>query len=182
MLDKLIDAWWRFGNRRLERFPVDWHTKQNTDELIRSILKKIDQLFKDSDSVVLIGSSAGGSLAINAFCTSKNHKLYVVVSRGRLQKGAFPPTAKQSLECRSRKSQAFYDSVVRAEHNISQLSPPQMKRILVMIPLTDGVVPIDTMLIDGATTHRSFAFGHFGSYLVHMVANVRYIDRFIRRV
>lgn len=182
LLDNFIDEWWRLCGRKLERFPVDWYSDQNIDELIQAILKKVDQLFKESDRVVLIGSSSGGSLAINAFCESENDKIFVVVSRGRLKKGSFSSAEKQSLEYRSRKSQTFFESVLRSESNISQLSPSQMNRILVMVPMTDGVVPIETMLVDEATTHGSFAFGHFGSYLAHMVADVWYIDRFIRRV
>ncbi len=179
--DKIIDLWWQLNGKRLVRFPVNWYFDQDIDDLTIAVLKKVNELFKNSNRVAIIGSSAGGSLAINALFANDNQRLFAVVSRGRLIKGTFQPTDKRSLEYLSKKSRTLYNSVAAAERNIASLSLSQKKRILVLVPLFDGVVPVETMRLKGVTTHTSIAFGHFGGYLAHMIADLAIIDRFVRK-
>ena len=181
LLDIIIDTWWRFKGKRLERFSVNWYSARNIDDLTSAVVRKIELLSNKSSHVVVIGSSAGGSLAINALCTSNKRNLYAVVSRGRLKRGIFRPSDTSSLENRSRKSKAFHDSVIKAEHNINQIKKKKKKRILLLLPLTDRIVPIDTMLIDGVTTHTSIAFGHYGGYLAHMIADIALMEKVVQR-
>lgn len=56
-----------------------------------------------------------------------------------------------------------------AEANIAALSEEEKVRILVLTQMTDLVVPLETMQIPGAQTHRSFAFGHSGGFLAHII-------------
>mgnify|MGYP002344743929 FL=1 len=179
--NNFIMWWWQINGKKLELLTVDWFVNQSVDDLVGAVLKKIDQLYKESDNVVLIGSSAGGSLAVNAFCADSRSQTQVVVSRGRLKRGAYPSNDKRSLARWSKTSQTFCESVLRAEHNVTLLSPAQKERMFIMIPLTDNVVPIETMLVDGVTTYKSFAFGHFGGHMAHMLTNIWRIDRFARK-
>lgn len=179
-LDYLIDTWWSLNDKNLIRFPVNWYAVQSLDELIASVSRKVDLLLKKSDRVVIIGSSAGGSLAINVLCAKNTENLLVVTSRSRIKRGVFRPNKKKSLEFKARKSRLFYECVLTVQRNIDQLTNEQKNRILILTPLTDQIVPIQTMLVNDITTHVSITFGHFGGYLAHMIADISLIDRFVR--
>ena len=58
------------------------------------------------------------------------------------------------------------------------LTEQDKERLLILTQLTDMVVPMDTMMIDGVKQHRSLAFGHSGGFLAHLLADRNMIAEF----
>lgn len=183
VFERFVDWWWRIHGMSLVRYSVDWYRSVSLDTLIHDLAHHIEQLLKRHDRVVLIGSSAGGSLALSVFYIVDNPRLYFVNSRGRLIRGNYQAGDPRSLEhCAkldtSRPSMLFYDSVLRAESYITHLTQIQKHRILTLSQLTDSVVPLETMRIPGVKHHTSLSFDHPGGLIAHMLANTRRIKRF----
>jgi hypothetical protein len=60
------------------------------------------------------------------------------------------------------------------------LSPKDKSRILVLTQLTDMVVPLDCMGIEGVREHTSFTFGHIGGFAAHLMADRNLIVDFAK--
>lgn len=112
------------------------------------ILDKIDQLVMNGNKVSVLGLSAGGSAALNAFTLRKNVLNGVVNGTGRLRAGA---NVRPSLEWASRNSPAFAKSVFLFENkNEKTLTAKDRKRILTLRPIWDEIVPSSTVAVPGA--------------------------------
>ena len=84
-----------------------------------------------------------------------------------------------SLGTRAEGSNLFLESVERVEKQvIPNLTTSDKDRMLVLTQLTDLIVPLDTMQIDGVQSHRSLAFGHSGGFLAHFFADRNLITKF----
>jgi hypothetical protein len=79
----------------------------------------------------------------------------------------------------SHPSQAFFDSVMLAEtETIPTLTAREKERILVLTQLTDLVVPLGTMAVQGARHHQSMALGHSGGFIAHLLVDRDIIAEF----
>lgn len=61
---------------------------------------------------------------------------------------------------------------------IPSLTADDRKRLLVLSQLTDLVVPLECMGVEGAQAHRSKTFGHTGGFVAHLLADRDIILRF----
>lgn len=145
---------------------INWYDGQPIANKIEQLLDTIDVLVKKYEKVILFGSSAGGSLALNCFVQRTGPQLYFVNARGRLRRGDLHRPDYRSLQWAAHlnsthSSQSFYDSVELCEgQSLPALKHSDLQRILVLKPIVDFVVPLSTMTVPGATTRRMFAFGH----------------------
>lgn len=184
--DRLVLWWWRRVGLRTVHAHIDWYDGASLQAKVSSIEQHVKNLLQQHAYVVMIGSSAGASLALNVFARIKNEPVCVVCAHGRVGTGRYRITHRNSLYRRAgmataRASQAFYDGVMLADGEvIPTLSVEDKSRILVLTQLTDLVVPPHLMRIEGARTHRSFAFGHGGGFLAHIFADRDLIVAFAR--
>lgn len=178
--EKLAMRWWDKTGTTLEHFPVNWYAEPELDRLIESIAQKVDELLRSSGRVAIIGSSAGGSLAINVFHANRNKDIVVINAHGRLAKGDYSPEQGMSLENKAKRSTTFYESVERAEAAVLDFTDEEKRKILVLTQLTDMVVPMETMAIPGVRTHRSITFGHSGGFLSHLIVDRDMIVQFAK--
>lgn len=170
--EKCAQWWWRRASVELKHAHVDWY-RGTYEEKVALVIQTVQTMLHDCDRVVIIGASAGGSLALNAFYELRSDNVYVVNAHGRLMEGGYENT-RNSLRNRahldsSRPSQSFYDSVKAAENIFPKLTNEDKRRILVLTQLTDEIVPLDTMRILGVETHYSIIFGHGAAYFAHLV-------------
>lgn len=125
-----------------------WNTtEEHLEPKLNRLLKHIDQLAQPQTKITLIGTSAGGSLAINAFVRrkSKIHKIISVCGRVRKGTDVFP-----SLEIAAREFQAFAESVVACEKELSKLTKKDKAKIMtVRCFLFDAIVPMSCIQIPG---------------------------------
>lgn len=181
--DKLVQWWWRRSGMHFHHARVNWYDGRSFDELLAEIVVTANELITKFERVAIIGSSAGGSLALNTFFELRDKNIRVINAHGRLRKGDY--TNHNSLYHRAhldadKPSQSFYDSVLHAEREVLPcLTEQEKQRVLVLSQLTDLVVPTELMSIEGVKEHKSFAFGHSGGFLAHLFADRDLIIKFV---
>lgn len=175
--DKLAHWWWKQAGLELHHAQINWF-EGSLDEKIEIIEWQARELLGRFGHAALIGASAGTSLALNTFYERlREDSVCVVAAHGRVRAGDYPKENKNSLYQRAfadvgHASQAFYDSVTRAENEVlPNLSAEDKRRVLVLTQLTDLIAPLETCMIDGVQQHRSLALGHSGGSIAHMFAD-----------
>lgn len=160
--DTRILSWitrnWR---RKLNITPIvysmNWKKNESFQQNLTKLLILIDKTHKQFDYLSLIGTSAGGSAVINAFCQRKDKIHKVINVCGRLRKGEniFP-----SLDSAAKNSPSFKESVLLCEKNLEKLTPQDKTKILTIRPLIDEVVPTSCVPIPGAINKTIFSVEH----------------------
>lgn len=148
ILVKFIPLFWNKYGVTTHIFEPFWSNDNNFQPKLKRIIKVIDSLANEKNNIYLIGQSAGGAAALNAFVARKNKVAAVISIDGRLRegKGVFP-----SLTLAAKGNPAFKDSVLFFEHiNEKKLTKEDKKRILIIHPLWDDIVPISTAKLLGA--------------------------------
>jgi esterase/lipase len=138
-------------------YDVHWYDERDFEFKLNDLLKQIDMLHQQGVKVSIIGTSAGGSMALNVFYARKEAISRVVNICGRLRagKGVYP-----SLEQAAKKSKSFEESVRRCESGESLLGTQDRERILTMRALYDEVVPTSTSVINGAENRQVLSIEH----------------------
>lgn len=162
----------RFPNKILVNFlPKIWkhfgfyvyilHPKWNKgsfQDKLEHIINKIDHFYEKGYDVYLFGQSAGGAAVLNAFVQRKEKIKRVVNICGRLKKGnhVFP-----SLALAAKGNCAFEESVLQFEQeNAKKLTPADKKRILIIKPLFDEIVPQSTIVLKNTKIVTLPIIGH----------------------
>jgi hypothetical protein len=186
--EKAAETWWKQSGHDFIHAHVDWYDGEPFEAKLDEILTQARALLKEFGKLAIIGSSAGGSLALNTYHALKNENVVAINAHGRLRAGSYSDTSWDSLYRRAhldtdQPSQSFYDSVWHCERTVlSNLTESDKKRILVLTQLTDMVVPIELMKIDGVKEHKSLAFGHSGGFLAHLIVDRNLLIRFTNEV
>lgn len=182
--DRVVKWWWQRKGLDIQHAHINWYDGKSLEEKLATVEQKVDEMLSNFGGVAIIGSSAGGSLAINSFYRLRDKNVCAVSTHGRLKAGDYPDSHRMSLYHRAhldtdKPSQSFFDSVTMAETQvILSLTEQDKERLLILTQLTDMVVPMDTMMIDGVKQHRSLAFGHSGGFLAHLLADRNMIAEF----
>lgn len=186
--DKVVKWWWQRAGLDIQHAYIDWYDGKNLKDKLAAVEQKVSDMLQDFGGVAIVGSSAGGSLAINSFYELRDKNVCVVSAHGRLKAGNYADGHRMSLYHRAhldsgRPSQSFFDSVRMAETEvIPRLSDNDKERVLILTQLTDLVVPLDTMIVEGIQQHRSIAFGHSGGFVAHLLADRNLIAEFADKV
>lgn len=184
--DGLAAARWSLSGIDLHFAEIDWFREGvNYANLLRETSDKAQELAENSDGVVIIGGSAGGSHAFNVFGRLKNEvNVCAVASHARLARGDYPEKHPNSMHRRAKMHKPnpaylFSESVRWLElATMPILSPEDKAKMLILTQLTDFVVPWDTSLIKGVEHRRAPVFGHSGGYLATMFLRVGTIQDF----
>lgn len=172
----IVQSWRRFGIAP-EIFEIKWKEARNDYPTQSSeLIKSIDQLHRTGTRVSLVGTSAGGSAVLNAYCaqTEKIHRVVNICGRMIAGQKVFP-----SLETASRTSTAFHTSVLTCEKNLSKLSTKDRSRILTVQPFFDEIVPISTMTIQGSRLMKIWSFEHLLSITLAMTIYAHRLVEFL---
>lgn len=145
---------------------VNWRSGESFENLCDYVLALAQDQLKLYGQITLVGSSAGGSLAINAFAKLRHENIFVVSLCGRLRPGDLPWWDVRKLERMAylgtvKESKSFYHSVTHcAQIALPSLTEQDKRRVVVVKQWADFVVPRSTMDIDGAQTYTLPAIGH----------------------
>jgi len=175
--DKIVEWWWQRAGLSIKHSHTNWYDGKPLEDKLEAIERQVGKMLQDFGGVAIIGSSAGGSLAFNSFYNLKDKNVCAVITHGRLRAGNYTDNQLNSLHHRAhldtdRPSQSFFDSVTMAETQvIPRLTDHDKERLLVLTQLTDMVVPMECMGIEGVRQHRSIAFGHSGGFVAHLLAD-----------
>lgn len=151
---RLLPLYWRLRGFRGHIVYPHWEEGQ-LDPKLERVIAKIDGLARQGHRVSLIGQSAGGSLALNAFAARKDTVVGLINLTGRLHIAGTP-----ALEVATRHNPAFAKSVEQAEVIVQTLSQLDRQRIMTIRPYIDYIVPATSVSVDGATNLVSPIWGH----------------------
>lgn len=146
--------------------PINWRSGETFPGLLERMLERTKQELLAHDSVVLVGSSAGGSLALNIFGALHEERVYAVTLCSRVCLALLPRWDKRSLEKmayigKSNESRNFFDSVTYCSHTtIPGLTSTDRQRIVTVQQWADFVVPRPTMSVPGVHIYRVPGVGH----------------------
>lgn len=176
-----VKSLWKQNNIHLVIHTAPWNKKnEKLEPKLDRLLKKIDELHTKGYIVSLVGTSAGGSLIINAFSNRKNkiHRVINVCGRVRKGEGVSP-----SLEIAGKGFPAFAKSVITCEKEIPTFNAQDRKKIMCVRPfLFDAIVPMDCIFIEGTTNITVPIFFHmFGIGAALSIFRKRLIE-FIKEV
>ena len=147
----------------------DWQHPISFIDLLDSVTKQAFEVLNelsDEATLVLEGSSAGGSLAFNLAQRLDDPRVRAVSHSGRLTVGKYAAWDPRNLNKAAhlgtqRASQTFYDSVAHFESIVGpSLNKEDKERMLITKPWADEVVPISTMTIEGIRTVTVPMIGH----------------------
>lgn len=145
---------------------VNWLSGASFEALRQDATEAARELLQQKGRLAIVGSSAGGSLALDVFSELQDENVRVISLCGRLHPGDYNPASKQSLESAAhlgtpKASQSFYDSVTYCDQiAIPAIKDENLYKITVIKQLTDLVVPRETMDIPGVEPIIVPGFGH----------------------
>lgn len=156
-----IIRWWQEPHITVRTWPFGWRTEGTFEEKLNALLEHIDNTAVLNATISLIGTSAGGSAAINALVQRPAIVHRVVNIGGRLRSGStgVQPTLHQAAQG----APAFRESVLACEQAEPQFDQPMRARIMTLTPLRDRAVPRETVALPGADNRRLTCVGHAAS-------------------
>lgn len=143
---------WRFKGVSVELVPLRWEGKESFEQKLARIDQAIDRA-RDK-RVVLLGESAGGSIAVHMYARRPDDFYKVMTICG---KNSHPETVGESYY---RRSPAFRTSMERLNDSIELLTSEQRQAFVSLRPWHDAVVPVRETLIDGCRCVRLWSVGH----------------------
>jgi hypothetical protein len=151
---------------QVEHISIDWRSSESFEKLLERLSEITRTRLKQHGKLLIIGSSAGGSLALNVFKKVDNKNLSVVTLCSRLHNANLAWWDWRSMERMAyigtpKASQSFVDSVAYCTNEtIPRLTRTDKRRITIVQQLVDDVVPKRTMEIEDAKTYKVLAVGH----------------------
>lgn len=141
--------WRRFGLDPIVH-SVGWHNgEREFQPKLQILVDMIDKFANDGDKVSLVGCSAGGSAAFNAFFERRNVVYRVINVCGRLRTGS--QNGFRSFDARTASSPPFAESVKLFESHEALLTEQDKQKVMTVRALFgDELVPADTTILRGA--------------------------------
>lgn len=115
--------------------PIRWYV-DSFEDILDNAIKITKKQLKEHGELILVGSSAGGSLVVNIISKLHSPNLYGVTLCSRLQENPLPWWDKRDLARMAhlgakQPSQAFFDSVTYCgERAIPKLTETDKKRLI----------------------------------------------------
>ena len=169
---------------QIKHIPIHWLSGESFVDLLQRTAKITEDELKQHGKLLLIGASAGGSLAINVFGQLQGYDIRVVTLCSRLQEAKLPLWDPRSLDRMAhigtdQESQSFFDSVhFCTEQTLPRLSPEAKKRIIMVRQWADEVVPRPTMNIASLATFTVPGFGHHYG----IVLGIKHLGAIVRQL
>lgn len=166
---------WRFYGVSIEHIPSSWSDGGEIDEKIGRINDAITRAKKDGKDVVLIGESAGGSLALNIYASNPKLIYRLVTLCG---KNTRPENVSPVLY---RRNPAFKVSMERVGASVSSLRLTDRQRITSIYPLYDPTVPVRETFTPDCRKVQIWSVGHIVSIFLGLTIYAGIIIREARR-
>lgn len=150
----------------VEHVSINWYAHESLAALLTRTTKLVEERLEAHGQVLLIGSSAGGSLAVNLLGQVKNDNLKAVTLCSRLRVVKLPFWDGRSLTRMAglnhgRPSRLFFDAVTYCTSiTVPELTSAEKSRITIIKQLADDMVPRRTMYIPGVRVRMVPIIGH----------------------
>lgn len=167
---------WRLYGASVELVPSGWVN----DEVLEAKVDRIKHAARVAADkgyrVVLLGESAGGSLALNTYAGEVGLVSGIVTLCG---KNSQPENVSPRLY---RRNKAFHTSMQRVGLAAKQLTREQRQRVTSIYPLYDAYVPRADTLIPDCREVKLYAVGHITSILFGLTFGAFVLIREARRL
>jgi len=151
-----LSAWSLYGVR-VTMIPMRWSSDESYDAKRARVLSALDMF--DNERVVLMGESAGGSMAVSVFAAQPGAVATTVTLCGK-------NTRSDNVSPRIyTHNPAFRESMQQAEMLVKNLQPKQSKQFVSIVPLYDPTVPVAETLIPGCQKMTLPLVGHLAAIL-----------------
>lgn len=174
---QLLPIIWKPLGVNIHILKPHWKEGKYFEPKLQMIIQKIDELSRDNNKILLVGGSAGGSAVFNAFAKRKKKVCGAVNICGRLRTGTnvFP-----SLDLAAKNNPAFKESVLLFEkENEETLTADDRKRMLILRPLIDEIVPYPTVSLNDVKEITMPVIGHVVGGIVACVFYGRELMKFL---
>jgi hypothetical protein len=173
---RLLTSHWRKYHVEPVHHRIGWHGSEHFETGLGKILARIDSFSTTGTKVSLIGCSAGGSAALNAFLERKNTVHKVISLCGWLRVGEH----RKYLEWLKHISASFVESVTLLDRQEHELSSEDRAKIMTVRPIFDELVASDVVTLNGARNIRLPVPGHTLGIVSGLTIFSRQLIDFIR--
>ena len=169
-----LKFWAVFGVRAI-LVPMRWDDQESYDSKYQRVIDAVENASANNDKVTIIGESAGGSMAINAYAASPMVDKLITIAGVNTSSTPVAPY-------RLRRSPAFAVSRQNVAKSLATISSSRMANVHTVSALADSVVRSHYSQIAGAVNHRVIAIGHFYTITLCLTLFSSYIIRLAKRV
>ena len=166
---------WRLYGVDSELFQMNWADGEAWSSKYERLLDRIDRLTSADRKVALVGASAGGAAAINAFADRRGRIAGVVLISGKIQR---PEAIGQKIR---QQNPAFAAAADACPAALKRLDSDARSRIQSRFALFDETVWIRDSMVDGADNVRVFTVGHALTIGLQLVFGAGGFIRFVKR-
>lgn len=160
---------WRLYGVRVTMVPMRWTSDENyTDKRAR-----VEELLTDapSERIVLMGESAGGSIALSLYAAHADAAAGAMTLCGK-------NTRSDNVSARIyARNPAFRDSMLQAESSVLSLGKTQRTKFVSVVPFYDPTVPVQQTLIPGGQKMTLPVAGHLLSILAMLTIYAPFVVR-----
>lgn len=167
---------WAFFGVKTTLVPMNWYTNNETyQQKYQRVSDAITVLtFQKNTRVVLVGESAGGSMAINAFAGHPDVDGLITIAGVNT---TLAPVAEQTLK----RGPAFAVSRQLVDGSIRSISRERFNKIHTVSALVDTVVTARRSQITHAHNHRVWTVGHLPTIAICLTILSGYIVSLAKR-
>lgn len=167
---------WRLYGANVQLVASEWRGDEALDVKINRIKQTVQTHVNRGRRVVLLGESAGGSLALNTYATMPETIAGVVTLCGK-------NTRADNVSPRLyRHNPAFRASMQQVDVAARQLTRQQRQRVTSVYPLWDAYVPRVDTLIPDCRQVKLYSVGHLTSILFGLTFGAIVLIREARRL
>lgn len=167
-------CWWKLFGFDLKSFDTKWRSDETFEQKFKRFDKLISSVRNEYKNISLLGTSAGGSFALNYLIANPN-KIYKAVNIcGRIKVGK--PTGYRNLINMAKSSKSFEQSVRLVDQKANKTT---LARLMNIKPHFDELVPSETCYLDGATNKTIFSVEHLLSIFLSLTIFSRHIIEFL---
>lgn len=161
---------WRVFGVSVQLVSVKWHDGRTYEEKLAEVQKEAEKAIKAGYKVVMIGESAGASLALNAAATlPKLHKIVLIAGVNSSRLPISPYTKKRSI--------AFAQSAAGIAKSLEKIDTVKIHTIRA---LHDAVVSPRFNDIPGAHRHVLPTIGHLATIILCLTILSPFVIRIIK--
>lgn len=174
------NSWKKYGFTILV-FHVDWKDKKvSFENILNNLVKKIDTLSSEGNTISIIGCSAGASLALNAFLMRTNKIKHAVNICGPVRIDNHTGLKLRSVSWWKNISPLLIDSLNQLESRLSQSLPNEKSRIMtIRAGFGDELVPPGTVTVPGAENIKIPTIEHTLSIYLALILFKQKIIKFL---
>lgn len=165
-------GWWHYKNVTIELVPSLWASDETFDEKFTRLSDAIDNA--KGKRIVLLGESAGGSMAVHMYAARPNDLYKAMTICG---KNSQPEKVAEHYYT---KHPAFRTSMKKLNDSIAKISADDRARFVSIHPLYDPIVPVGETLLPGCREVRLWSIGHLLVILLALTVSLPKIIRTAR--